>query len=204
MINDIEDNYSEYLNDTTGYAWDAWDILTQAEISDHDEILAGSKADAFDLKDLGIWASCRRLFLDGNIEAFIELGRTLFENKKTQSPALVYPEIAALISNMMIKEGQFDLVGVFLSARQKDYPGNVDLKISEFILKASKGEDTNTDLEKIGDVELLFDITEGLLTAGFIDAAKSCFSVCRDKVGNKPLSAIHVDLDSMNRKLKKL
>lgn len=204
MINDIEDNYSEYLNDTTGYSWDAWDILTQAEIADHDKIFSGENPDTFNLKDLGIWAHCRRLFFEGDITTFIELGRTLFENQKTQSPALVYPEIAALISNMMIKEKQYDLVEIFLSARQKDYPKDVELKISGFILRASKDESLNEDLQKLNDAELLFDITEGLLAAGFLNASRNCFSICKDKVGHKPLSAIHVDLDSMTRKLENL
>ena len=178
--------------------------MTQAEISDHDKIFAGAKAESFDLKDLGTWAHCRRLFLEENFEAFIELGRTMFENKKTQSPALAYPEIAALISNTMIKEEHLDQVDIFLSARQKDYPGDAELKISGFILKASKGEELEEDLQKIEDAELLFDITEGLLTAGFLTAAKICFSACQTKVGDQPLSAIHVDLDSMDRKLKTL
>lgn len=205
MINDIEDNYSEYLNDTMGYQWDAWDALTQSDIADHDKILAGANPAEFDLKDLGQWAYCRRLLSSGNVETFVEQGQMLFDsNKQSESSALAYAEIAALVCNMMIKSNQLEEAERFLSARQAEHPSDVELVISKFILAATRKEDINAELQNVEDAELLFDLTEGLLSAGFPEEAKASFSVCKKKVGDQPLSAIHVDLASMERKLDSL
>ncbi len=201
MINDIEDNYPEYLNDTLGYEWDAWDNLTQAEIADHDKILEGDAPENYALKDLGIWAHCRYLLLGGNLEAFIEYGRTLFDSENKKSSALIYPEIAALICNTMSKsEDEYDIEG-FLSTRRKEAPENAELLVAEYIFKATKNENLESEFKEIKEVELLFDITEGLLSAGFVPLAKKCFAECKTKVGNQPLSAIHVDLEAMGRRL---
>lgn len=203
MINDIEDNYSEYLNDTTGYTWDAWDTLTQNEISAHDKILGGQSPENHNLGHLGLWANSRRLFLAKDFAAFIELSQTIFIGEKSHASALVYPEIAALVCNTMVKTDRRNEAAIFLAARQKEYPQNVELKISAFILKASKDESFESELGEIKDAELLFDLCEGLLSALFVDSAQRCFSACEALVGEQPLSAIHVDLDSMRRKLSK-
>ncbi|GEM_PF-3884651 len=200
MIHDIEDNYPEFLNDTMGYAWNAWDILSQQDITLHDRIRSGEE-ESNTLGDLGVWASCHHHLKAHNLSALIEDGSRLFPLQEKTSQALAYDEIAAIIANAMIEDERFDDASQFLEARKKDFPDAVEIRISGFVLKAGIGDvQLGEVIENEDEQEFLFDLSEAFLEAGFIDAARLSHQRCKALEVGK-LSAIHVDLASMDRRL---
>lgn len=109
---DIEDNYTEYLDDELGYAWGVWDRLTGKEISAHDEILHASphKTDSIDpagLNDLDRLAymhACRR---SGDGDGVVAALRLVL-SEPMEHTGVDYPEVFERFITELSRRQEFD------------------------------------------------------------------------------------------------
>lgn len=82
MIDDIEDNYPEYLDDERGYQFDAWDVLPADVVRRHDAIAQADAArlaelDPAGLDDLDRWAYARASRNAGDQSGFLAGARLI-------------------------------------------------------------------------------------------------------------------------------
>jgi len=176
-ISDIEDNYPNYLEDTLGYSFEAWDLVQARDRTLHDRIMAANLSDvsSFEAKDLpgiALWALARRKSesLD-SLDAFENL---VLELVKLEDPCLDHLGIATFTMRLFIKLGQNDRAEHLLNrleALQNEKELWLGLLKRDSDLEGSKatlGAWVDKDQRPI---EAVLDIVENMIHFGDRDAA---------------------------------
>lgn len=167
MIEDIEDNYPEYLEDELGYAWDAWDVLPADVIRRHDSIVTASahELDSIDpaaLDDLDRWAYARACRRSGDVDGFLSAARLVVASKEAHH-GLQYAEVFIATIGLMATEGLGDEALLHLSEFRERWPEDsraVRLEASVTIRQDPQKAIDTALTDAADDADRLFEIAE--------------------------------------------
>lgn len=177
---DIEDNYADYVQDTWGYAWDAWDVLPADVIRRHDHLL---KTDtAVDTIDLASLTNFERWALVSHDEKSVRLeSLRLIISSSEDSPGLNLAEVFDFAVRAFSDEELFDEalhVEEKLVEKWPEYPG---LALARLYRELREGQPTEPAvarvLENVEDteemkVDLWIEVAEELLALGLVSHAR--------------------------------
>ncbi len=142
---DLEDDFSDYIDVQLGYADVDWDSLPEKEVDEHESIRRMSRDDLDGLKtgkfnDFQRWAVARAYLGLGDDMAFQDAALPLLKSKK-KHPALDYVDIALAIMNQMARRDDFNSAFGLLKKLPKLEPDDDKLpQRFEAILKIQQGK----------------------------------------------------------------
>lgn len=174
MIDDIEDNYPEYVEDVRGYAWDAWDVLPADVIRRHDAIQDASPTeltalDPAGLDDLDRWAYARASRAAGDVDGFLEAARLVLASKEDHR-GLSYVDVHVSAIEALASAGHVDEASLHLATFRSRWPD--DRRATRLaVWIAARGPDLDAAItdalsEAANDGDLLYEISEDLAAAG--------------------------------------
>lgn len=110
----IEDNYTEYLNDECGYAYDMADRMTQPEIAMQDLLVDRSAAELRalegkvpdDANEFILWTLARAWEQAGDLERYFELCAQLLDGAD-EHRLIISSEISRLVARQRAEIGDF-------------------------------------------------------------------------------------------------
>lgn len=214
MIEDIQDDYPEFLDDQLGYAWDAWDVLGSDEIRRHDAIaastaeeLAGLDPEAMD--DLDRWAFARAARRLGDADAFLRATRLLLDPKGTHR-GLEYREIFAVAVQVLGEQGAFEEAELHLQVMSESWPHDTDVeRLSArvaFLSDPARGTQAFSSLlaRWSDQPELLFEVATDLVALGDRTFAETALQACVEAAQATGEEAALVDVALLREELSRV
>ncbi len=202
MIDDIEDNYPEYLADERGYAWDAWDVLAADVIRRHDAIARASADDlaALDpagLDDLDRWAFARASRELMDLDGFFDAARLVMASSD-EHRGVSYAEVFISAIEALSDAGLGDEASLHLRTFRERWPEDTQAaRLSVWI--AARGPDLATSLEDaiaelMDDAEAMFEIGEDLAAIGASEHALTALDAAAALADTHGLRALLLDI----------
>ncbi len=209
-IQDLEDNYPEYLDDALGYAYSAWDATPEAEVLAHDRVLFADSMDGLDpagLSDLERWAYARRAAKSGDTEAFVSATEMILASKEPH-PALAIEEIYVRAIDVVADAQRFDEADEWVARLKKAFPEYEDLPLIEAILVARQDAGRgHVALEKLVasdiDDETWIDLVSELLRIGRRELALTWISLAKRRLTETKNRTGLVDIRLLENQLKR-
>lgn len=210
MIEDIEDNYPDYLDDELGYVWEAWDILPADAIRRHDEIFAMGagelRALALDqLDDLELWAYARAQRRLGDQGAFLAALRVMFI-AEGKHPAIDYADARASLIEALIDAGELPDAAQHLAEARSEFPDDPAFVRLEVHHAFAAGEEAGaatmaSTIEAHGDdAELLYELAEDFARVGRPERARELLVIAR-RAAERHARAALVDIELLEQRL---
>ncbi len=194
----IEDDYPEYLEETRGYAWDAWDLLDDEATRRHDERLhAGAEAlearDAGD--DLEQWATIRALTRLGEEARALAMLDALLAGERAHL-ALNYDELYAEAVERALRVGA-DAAALLERWRASSPEHDLTLWHILHALASDDAQSAATGLGHAcarGDAEELCDLGDALARHGYGEYAREAWERAEVAAREAGMTAVLVDL----------
>lgn len=171
MIDDIEDNYPEYLEDERGYTWDAWDVLPANVIRRHDAIVDStaeelSRLDPAGLDDLDRWALARASRAVGDQERFLDATRLILASDE-EHRGISYADVFVAAIEAFADEGLGDEAMLHLATLRERWPDDARAtRLAVYVAARSGILETAVEralVDAAEDAELLYEIAEDLV-----------------------------------------
>jgi len=186
----FKDDYPGYVDDTTGYAWDAWDTVTARAMRRHDDLLASSveELEALDLEaldDLQRLAASRAWRAhDYEEESLDALGR--IARSDMEHPAIRYDEVRAHLVERELRRGALTRAGQALGELAQRDPEHHMLWRLEALHTALGGDSQKASelireglRERPDDPELRYDVAKELADFGYTGWSKAYLKQAR-------------------------
>ncbi|QDG49811.1 hypothetical protein FIV42_03370 [Persicimonas caeni] len=200
----IEDNYPEYLEHEYGYAYEVADVMSQAEIMRHEELLHADTAtleglELDSLDDFQKWAVARAWRRLGDHERFLDVSKQLLDSQK-EHPVVIYSEISRWVAQELAGadklEDAKDLLTKHLARWDSDVQARELMGIVEFL--TAEGDDSTLRQladEYPADAELRYEIAEDLWRFGKHRAAERWLDEARQAAEQSGDEAALVDIE---------
>lgn len=189
---DLEDDYPEYVDETWGYAWAAWDTLSAHVIARHDDIVAESiEDDPAGLTNLERWALVRNQKRRG--ESFLDTLRLILSNHEDQA-GLNMPEIFEFAVRALASHELFDEAEHAETTLEEHWPEYEGSALARVTRKVLEGEDANQVVSDLleswaDDVDRLIELANELRYLGKLDAVRTTLAAAQrvaEKADDRP------------------
>jgi hypothetical protein len=203
MIDDVEDNYLEYLDDERGYAWDAWDLLPADVVRRHDGIVHATsdelaRLDPATLDDLDRWAYARACESRADREGFTGAAR-LIAASDAEHLGVDYAEVFIALIEKLADDGTGDEAQLLLRTFRERWSDDTRAARLEVYIGARTGDAERSLAEAMTEVgddgERLFEIAEDLLAAGAIEQARRVLGHATDVAREQDLRPLLLDIE---------
>ena len=205
MIDDLEDDYAEYLADELGYACDARDDLRGPSLSEmlrHDELTESSAAelealDPTSLNDLLRWGYARGCRRHGDIDGFLAAARLVVESD-TPHGSILYDEVYESLIETLANHGLQDEADLLVERFAARWPDDTRAhRLAVFV--GIRGQDLATRLESArghlsADPERMFEIAEDLAQNGAVDPCGDWLRAVEERAEEMGLRALLLDI----------
>ncbi len=211
MIQDIEDNYPDYVDDERGYAWDVWDVLAADVMRRHDDVLNSSpealgRLDPGGLDDLDRWAYARASRRHGDLEGFLDAGRLIVASERGHR-GIDYRGVFATIIETLAREGATDEARLLHEEMANRWPGNDEVeRLHVFIALQFDEEHALEAVDGVlerrpDDAELFFELSEDAHHAGRPALAGELLRHAEESARRQGHTAILVDIELFKKQL---
>ncbi len=188
VIEDLEDDYPEYVEEELGYQWDAWDVVTTAQMRRHDAILAGARdgLQVGELNDLERWAWARAARRAGDDAGFLAAALAILR-APTDHVAIDYRDVTVAAAIASAKAGSHGEAFELLEGGLQRWPEDQDLLRCRALVRISEGKSSPQDV-----------VAEML--EGHADAPEMLFELAEDLREGHPRESLRI-IDSLERTL---
>lgn len=199
-MTNLADDYPEYLEETMGYQWSCWDVVTREQIAQHDAMLASTPddlatVDLADANDLIRWAYARACKRHALLDRFFEVACELVTSENPHS-GIAYDDVLEVLIEQLALAGRTDEADAQLALFRERWPEcncaerlHVFIAIGTAQLPARLAE-ANAALDD--DNERRFEIAQDLATRGEVDL---CLQLLEElECGEAPLGALRLDI----------
>ena len=199
----IEDNYPEYLEHEYGYAYEVADVMSQAALARHEELLhldAGAleQVNLEDLDDFQLWAVARAWRRLGEFERFVELSRRLIDSDD-EHPVVIYSEISRWLARELTGHERTEEAQQILAEHLERWPSDTQARALAGLV-AYVASDDDARLQTLvddypDDAELHFEIAEDLWRFGRGEAASKWLEQADKAAERSQDASVRVDIE---------
>lgn len=208
----VEDNYPEYLEHEYGYAYEVADVMSQAEIARHEELLhadasALETVDTDNLDDFQKWAVARAWRRLGDHDRFLEIARALLDSDE-EHPVVIYSEISRWVAHELAGAEKLDEAKALLDRHLQRWESDVQARELAAVVAFLKDDADDSQLQALAaefpaDAELRYEIAEDLWRFGRRQAAEQWLEEARRAADQSADEAVKVDIELLAGRIAK-